>query len=302
MCSAQTTSAQSKAVGTSTAPAASDGSGSIQNGTVIDFAHGLKGIVSSVDTSVPSIVVKATDSSRTLFVTLEEGYPGALEGLNQGDPVFCTVSVTKQFPTATDGSIPINATCYYAVDFAVDSHADKAIKAAAKGSKMEHQVAIALAAIQLATTDSALSPVCVLAILFAMADSSWQQSNMLMTAAGFLPYDADCIPSSDPGIVDVVFRYRNTFGQERALLVPVRMRTWGELVSYFDTGLSTGVNSNGVREVSPLKYCAPRCIACRIACRTAQGLAIAQCPATGPAAILCAAVALEAGNECYDRC
>ncbi len=270
--------------------------GAYSYGTVVDDLAGLAGTVISV--SKDKLVVRSGGPLGEVTAELEPAFDGLFDGIKEKERVFCAIRVMQK-----SGERAIKGVCFWVLDFGTYQ---KELSAFFDSGKPAAEVGAGLAAIQAAMRvhlDGLLPPVCIIAAVKASMSPGFLNKSRELIQQGYFPVGFECVPGlvgSQTGFVNVVFRFKNIVGHERTIVVPVNLSTWR--AAAVKAAVNYAVAADEVIEVDALRWCSPRCLACRIACRVAQAACVAVCPGSGPLAILCVAGCIEVGEECYRRC
>jgi len=267
-------------------------------GTVLDFKIGLKGAVTQK--SDGRITIKSKQHGTEVDVELIEGIPGIFEGVEISHVVFCAVLVTRKLEEHR-----IEGICFLLINFNSKAYLERKptherfLVDTPAGAAANEFFKTAIDA----NFNSTASPACIVAALKAASTPDFLTKAQDLVKSGYAPVSFTCVPGMPgryTGFIFVLFKFLNLFGRERIISVAISLRTFGDVKNL--PVLLAGEPKPEIDEVEP-EWCGPWCVACKVACRGAQGVCIAGCATfSGPAAVLCIAACVEAGNYCYRKC
>jgi hypothetical protein len=262
----------------------------------MDDLVGLAGTVISV--SKDKLVVRSGGLFGEVTAELEPAFEGLFDGIEEKERVFCAVRVMQK-----SGEQAIKGVCFWVLGFGTYQRELAAFHDLVKPAADVKAGFSALNAAMRVHLDGLLPPVCIIAAVKASMSQGFLKKSQELIQQGYFPVGFECVPGlvgSQTGFVNVVFRFRSIVGHERTIVVPVNLSTWR--AAAVKAAAHYAVADDDVVEVDALRWCSPRCLVCRVACRTAQAACVQACAGSGPLAILCVAGCIEVGDECYRRC
>lgn len=268
--------------------------------TVLDPHVGVWGTITQIQPAdgkgVSEIWLRfTTQSGRVLIAHLERGFPTVFASITATLPalVFCAFTVSDQNEDEISGYcyLVLDPTAFKAqIEDEVAKYCDK------KNIGDAHQRSIYVSAVQAVFEGSAIAPPRAAACTVAVVKATPFMATVFaeMGFSGFSLYDVLCIPG-EPGIVLVLFRFRNVLGNTRDFTVPIPLRNYIEAAEVSSGGDFVvgggGTIDSTPREVFSVQGGAVECGAAALACLQA-------CPLGGAEAVLCVAKCLIQLRNC----